>query len=260
MRMFTCILLTPAHELLPAKSAVSAKYNPHLRPVLADPLHQQSEIGKRFVSRIHVRGPELGIQQLIAAKHIQRQVTVAVVITMKEPSLLMSMKGIIGGIHIQNDFIRCSAVAFHKHIHKELIDLLLRVVDLLVFLVLGFSHPEGLQAVQRTLSGQRDPSVPFITPFGSGGIQLPTDGGQKWVSAQLIVIVEILVAQTDSDGALSDQLLHRVFYESRISAVDETSGELLEKLPRIFDFPQKQCAGVRSDGPSIKAADYISRS
>lgn len=122
------ILLTPAHELLPAKSAVSAKHNPHLRPAPADPLHQQLKIRKRFISRIQARGSELGRQQLIDVKHIQRQVTIAVVIAMKELSLLMPMQEIISGIHIQNDFIQWPAVAFHKRIHKELVDLFLRAV------------------------------------------------------------------------------------------------------------------------------------
>jgi hypothetical protein len=164
------------------------------------------------------------------------------------------MKRIVGGVHIQDDFPRRSAMAFDKHIHEELVDLFLRVVDLLVLPVVGFSNPKGLQSVEGTLAGQRNPAIAFVAPLGSGGIQLPTHGGQQRITAQLIVIVQILVAQADPDGPLRDQLFDRVLDEPRIPTVDEAAGKLLEEVSRSIDFPQKQCPGIGGDGASIEAA------
>ena len=45
-------------------------------------------------------------QQLVAAKDIQWQKAIVVVITMKEPAFLFAMNDIVSGIKVQNQFLR----------------------------------------------------------------------------------------------------------------------------------------------------------
>jgi hypothetical protein len=94
----------------------------------------------------------------------------------------------------------------------------------------------------------------------SGGIQLSTDSGQKRIAAQLIMVDEILIAQANPDGPLCDQLLHRMFDESRFSAIDKTAGERIKQIPCFIDFPKKQRTGIGSDRTAVKASDHFPRS
>ena len=93
---------------------------------------------------------------------------------MEEPSLLMPMQRVIGGIQIQNDLLRRPAGAVQKGIDKEGIQGLGGVGDLLGVKILHLSRPIGLQPVQGALPGQSLPTIPRMPSVLPAGIQLPT--------------------------------------------------------------------------------------
>ena len=82
---------TPTHQPLTTETAVPTYDDLHLRPDLADLCHYPLQFHVGSLSCISVRGLELGGQQVLVAEYVQRQVTVAVVESMKEPPLLLAM-------------------------------------------------------------------------------------------------------------------------------------------------------------------------
>jgi hypothetical protein len=77
---------------------------------------------------IKIGGLEFSQQKLIPAKHVQGQIAVAIEIAMEEPTLLMTMKRIIGGIQIQNDFFGYFPGSLDKGVNEKLIDRLFGVI------------------------------------------------------------------------------------------------------------------------------------
>ena len=148
------------------------------------------------MTRIKIRCFELCQQKLVPAKQVQGQIAVAIVVAVEEPTLLVSIKRIIGGIQIQNDFFGYLSRSLHKGVDKELIDCFFGIVNLFVPLVLLFPHPVGFQAIQRTLAGQGIPTIPAMFPFAARKIQLSAYRGQQSIPAQLIMIVGVFIAKT----------------------------------------------------------------
>ena len=56
-----------------------------------------------MLARIDLAGPQVGHQKLIAAKNIQRQKTVMIIITVEKTSLLEPVHRIVGGVKVQDD-------------------------------------------------------------------------------------------------------------------------------------------------------------
>ncbi len=50
--------------------------------------------------------PQPRAQNLLSAKHVQRQITIAVVIAVEEPPLLLAVQRQVGGVHVQDDLSR----------------------------------------------------------------------------------------------------------------------------------------------------------
>ena len=48
-------------------------------------------------------GRSLAAKQMPAAEHIQRQIAVAIVITVKEPAFLMAVQRVVGGVEVEHD-------------------------------------------------------------------------------------------------------------------------------------------------------------
>jgi hypothetical protein len=100
--------------------------------------------------------------------------------------------------------------------------------------------PDGrqFQSVQRALARQRFATVPFPHPFLPQRILFAHQHRQQWIVTQLIVIVEVFVAQREAVDALAQQLQHRVFDLLRVTVVDETLGELPNDPCRLFGLPE----------------------
>jgi len=64
---------------------------------------------------------------------------------------------------------------------------------------------------------------------------------------KLIVVVDVLVTQRDSEDALLDEFLNAVLDQFRIAVVGETLRKTLQQSELRFEFSQQQTADVRRD-------------
>ena len=75
----------PPHQVLARESRVGAQHNARRRPAGADAGDHARHLLDRAVRRVQARTPQLGDQQMAATEHVERQVAVAVVVTVEEP-------------------------------------------------------------------------------------------------------------------------------------------------------------------------------
>jgi hypothetical protein len=101
-------------------------------------------------------------------------------------------------------------------------------------------------------------SILGIATVLAGQIPLADQGCQKHVLPQLIVIIQILVAQSQSVNALSDQFLNRVLGQDRRPVIHEAGGELAEDARPLLDLPQQQPPSIGGDPPSVKSSGNFS--
>ena len=89
------MLFTPAHQLFAAESAVAQNDDLNMLPPIADQAHDPIQFLRYPFDGIHIGGAKLRAQQVIAAADIQRQVAVAIVVAVEEPSLLFAMQFVV---------------------------------------------------------------------------------------------------------------------------------------------------------------------
>ena len=124
------------------------------------------------------------------------------VVTVKEPAFLLAMDRVVGRIQIQHHLLGRRFVGLHEGIHHPAVDPVRVHRDLLVPLLLIDLGAGQLQPVQRTTCPPA-PS-PDLRPAAASP---PTDRPyvhrhrQHRIGAQLIMIVQILVPQTESVDA-----------------------------------------------------------
>jgi hypothetical protein len=91
----------------------------------------------------------------------------------------------------------------------------------------------------------------------AGGIGLADDGGQERITAEVVVVVEVLVAQRQGGDALGDQLLHGVFGEAGVAVVGEAGGELAEDAGESLGLAEQQGAAVGGDGAAVEVGEDV---
>jgi acetolactate synthase regulatory subunit len=77
------------------------------------------------------------------------------------------------------------------------------------------------------VSGQRFAFIALQKPIASQRIAFAADQGLERIASQVVMIIEIFVAQYQSVNPLSDQLHHPVFDIALVSIVDEAIGKIL---------------------------------
>ena len=86
--------------------------------------------------------------------------------------------------------------------------------------------------------------------------ELAGQGGQYRVMAQLVVIVQILVAQRDRHDPLHHQGAHRVFDQLRIAPVLKAIGHPLGQPQGPIGLTQQECPGIRADLPTVEIGHH----
>src|SRR5215470_18326024 len=94
--------------LFAGEAGIGAQEDAHLGPAAANLGNDARHRLRRAVRRITARPPQLGIQQMASAEHVKRQITIAVVIAVEGPALLLPMHRVISGIKIDDDLARRS--------------------------------------------------------------------------------------------------------------------------------------------------------
>ena len=115
---------------------------------------------------------------MFSREDVQRQVAVVAVVAVKEPSFLVAMDRIVGGIQVQNDLRGLRFVGRDKRVDHPPVDLVAIHGDLLVPLLAIDLLCGQFQPVQRALACQRLSPVSGLPPVFSQWIGLLHRHGQ----------------------------------------------------------------------------------
>jgi hypothetical protein len=74
---------------------------------------------------------------------------------------------------------------------------------------------------------------------------------------QVVVIVEIFVAQCQGIHALTDQLQHRVLDQLRVAVIVKASGKSPQDAHLLLDFSQQQPARIGGDPSTVEPSYHI---
>ncbi len=130
-----------------------AEQDPHLGPAPADAGDEARHLVLGAGRGVDVRAPQFCRQQLPAAEHVERQITVTVIIAVEEAAFLVAVQGIVGGIEIEHDLPRRLAMCIEEHVDEDVLQRLAIAADLVIA---GASVAGGvLQPVHRALARQR---------------------------------------------------------------------------------------------------------
>ena len=242
------VLLAPRHQLLAGKAAVGPQDDPHLGPALADLRDDALDLLDGPGRGVDVGAPQLGRQQVPAAEDVQRQVAVAVVVAVEEAALLVAVQRIVGGVEIEDDALGRRGMRLQEQRHEQPLDRARVMADLVVAARGKPGLPRAqLQPIERALAGHRRAVPP-------PRLQLASQHRHDGIVAQLIVVVEILVAERQAEHALADQRRDRVLDLLGITGIAEAGGEPLDQTDGFVRRPQQQRAGVRRDRAAIERA------
>ena len=183
-----------------------------------------------------------GCQQVPPAEDVERQVAVALVVAVEEPAFLLSVQRIIGGIEIERDLRRRLGVGIKEQIDEQGLNGGRIGGDAGIA---GGLVAAEFEPVQRALARQR-------RAVAAGGHQLVRQRRQHRVMAELVVVIEILIAQRNADNPLHHQRLDRVLGVGGITTILEAGRQATGQPQHPVRRPQQQGTGVTGDGATIK--------
>ena len=97
------IVLAVPHDLITTKPRVPTHNDSHLWPRRSDLFDYSSQLGEHPAGRILIGLAQPRTQQVLATEDIQRQVAILGIIAVEILPLLITVKRIIGGIHVEYD-------------------------------------------------------------------------------------------------------------------------------------------------------------
>jgi hypothetical protein len=193
--------LAPRHELVAREACVAAQHNARPRPAGADAGDHPRRLLDGAGRFVHVGTPQLGDEQVPTTEHVERQVAVAAVIALEEPTLLHAMHRIVRRIEVQNDL---ASLARHRRV---------------------------LLALGRQLAGQNR---------------------HHRIVAQLIVIIEVLVADRNREYPLANQGGHFMLDPVRSPFIVKARRKTINQPDRLIRCLEKQRARIRCHQSGIK--------
>ena len=136
---------------------------------------------------------------MTATKNVERQVAVATVIAVEEPPFLFPVHRVVGGVEIEDDLLWRSLVRLQEQRHQQPRDSRRVVGDLVIARRLV---PAQFEPIERRLAGHRRAVLARCR-------QLPGQHRHDRIVAQLVMVVEVLVAERDPVDPLPDQRRNR---------------------------------------------------
>jgi hypothetical protein len=126
------IVFTPAQQFVAAKAGIAAQDNLHYWPRRSNLRHDTLYLLPAAERGVVVGFSQPRTQYLLAAKNIQREIAIVVIVAVEESPLLLAMQRQIGGIHVQHDLIRSAGVRFQEYLYQQFVHRLFPESDLLV--------------------------------------------------------------------------------------------------------------------------------
>jgi hypothetical protein len=111
--------------------------------------------------------------------------------------------------------------------------------------IAGRHRPRQFEPVQRRLAGHRRAVRPLR-------LELAGQDRHQGIVAQLVMIVEILVAERQREHPLADKRCHAVLDQLRPAPVLKARGEPLDEPDRPICRAEQQRAGIRRDGTAVE--------
>jgi len=194
---------------------------------------------------------------VIAAEDVERQIAVVPVVAVEESPFLLAVHRIVGRIQVQDDLGRRHGVSLYKKLDPEPVHRLLIECDLLVaFLFLD--HGLGqLQTVQRALARQGFAPIPLARTGLARRIGLLGQHRQQRIGAQLVVVVQVFVAQRQPINPLRHQFSNRVLHLLWDPMVSKAGREALDDPRPLLHLAQQQPARVRGHRSPVKPAYHL---
>ena len=189
---------------------------------------------------------------MLAAKNVKRQAAILFVVALKEPAKLIAVDRIVGGVEVEDDLLWRRRMGFNKEVGQKRFHLPQVGRDLLVPAALIGPRRRQFESIERALAGQRFATVPLAETILSARILFADKHRHQRIVSQLVMVVEIFVAQRQSENPLGDQVADSMLDQFGVTVIGEAIGESSDDLHFRFDFPQQQGPGVGRDGPASK--------
>ena len=200
-----------------------------------------------FEAQGKVARPQLGAEQVISAEDVQGQVAVVVVVAVKEPSRLLAVQGNVRGVEIQDDTRGRLLVGLQEQVEEQVPHRRTVHGDLLVAALPVCPDGGQLQPIQRALARQGLALVPLPSPILAQRVLFPHQNRQQRMVTKGVVIVEVLVTQTQSVDPLGHEIFDGVLDQVRVAMIGEAGGELPDDARGPLRLPQQYRPGVRGD-------------
>ena len=152
-----------------------------------------------------------------AAENVKRQIAITIIITVKEPPLLMTMQRIVGRIEIVDDLSRRLLMRLDEQIDQQPINRRRIVGDLVIARRLRLRQFEAVQC--RFASHRRTVFAPRR--------KLAREHRENRIMAQVVMVDEIFIAKRDPENPLPNERLNLVLDPFRVAPVLETGGKTI---------------------------------
>src|SRR6202000_961165 len=86
---------------------------------------------------------------------------------------------------------------------------------------------------------------------------LADQDGEQRIVAEAVVVVEIAIAEAESEDSLLEKFGEGVLDEFGVAVIGETVGELVEEVELGFDLPQEESTGVGGHRAAVKTGDHV---
>jgi hypothetical protein len=95
-------------------------------------------------------------------------------------------------------------------------------------------------------------------PRLAGGVEFADDGGQQGVAAEVVVVVEVLIAQGQAVDPLGDEIGQGMLDEVRVAMVGEAGSELVDDSGELLGLAEQQRAAIGSDVATVEVGEHFS--
>ena len=240
--------LGPRKHRLAAKTGIGTQDDVHIRPVRPDPLDQPVKF--RHNAGRHIPGgtAEQRQHRHAFAEHQEWHSAILLVIAMEELLFLVAVQRHIGGIKVENDLLRWHLVTLDEKLHHEL-GHGFEVGDNLAVFALRPPRRRQLEAVQGALARQ-------WRAVSAAGLELAESGAEGLVVAPSVVIIEILVTQSQSKDTLADQCRNIMHHQMLGARVLETLGQPIRHAGDAVGLALQKNPGVGGDRTPGKVGFY----
>ena len=241
------VVLAPVHQCFPAEPAVGAHDNRRFGPALPDLRDNARQLLDDARGSVDVGRPELCRQQMTTTEYVQRQITIGVVKPVIEAAFLLAVQGHVGGIGIEHDQAWRARLRFQEHVDEQSLDGVAIVTELVIARrrMGGALFGRVLKPIERAFTGE-------CRAILAARLHLAHQRRQNGIVSQVVVIIDVLVAERQTEYALAYQRGDGVLDEIGVAFVRERRGETLDQSDCLVGRTQQQSARVRGDRPTVE--------